>query len=219
MVSIHLVDRANAEHYGSELDQQFRLREQVFVRELGWSALTSVDGRERDQFDTPSTIYLLAIDPRIGVVGGTRLHPSLEPTLLSDVFPHLAERGFERAPDIVEWTRLYCLPSLREDNPNVTIGSLLAAVLEYCLDEGIRAIHGVGETWYLPRFIRLGWAPRPLGLEHRHEGMTLYAFRVEVNERVLARTRAFYGLDGPVLERRAGRDRVDTRGVRVRDVR
>ena len=44
------------------------------------------DGIERDAYDNPATIYLLALDDG-RVVGGQRLYPTLLPHMMSEVFP------------------------------------------------------------------------------------------------------------------------------------
>lgn len=193
---VHVIRAENAHLYEREFDQYHRLRADIFVREMGWRDLRVVDGRERDQFDTAETVHFLAIEPELGVVGGCRLHPSLGPTLLADVFPGLADvRGFERALDVAEWTRLFVVPARREERPCRTAGALKCAVLEYCLDEGVRAINGVAETWFLPNLIKLGWRPRALGETLDRDGFSLFAFCSPVTEEALATTRAYYDLE------------------------
>ncbi len=86
---IHIVSAANAAAYDWALEQDFRLRHEIYVGERKWMDLAKPDGRERDQFDTPDAIYLFAIEGG-KVLGGSRLVPSLKPHLLSEVFPTLA---------------------------------------------------------------------------------------------------------------------------------
>jgi acyl-homoserine lactone synthase len=77
MLAIHVVRSSNSHLYAEQLDQYFRARHDVYVKERGWTELDRPDGREIDQFDTPSAVYLMAIDGE-RVVGGHRLVPTSE---------------------------------------------------------------------------------------------------------------------------------------------
>ena len=59
-----------------------RMRHAFYVEGHGWSGLTSKDGRETDEFDDESAIYLMSIDPFGDVAASVRLHPTVGPTLL-----------------------------------------------------------------------------------------------------------------------------------------
>ena len=65
-----------------------RYRHQVFVERLGWD-LRVENGEERDQFDRPDTVYVIARDDRGRVIGCARLLPTTQPYLLGEVFPGL----------------------------------------------------------------------------------------------------------------------------------
>ena len=86
------------------MEQCFRGRYQVCVRERGWTELERSDGRETDQFDTEDAVHLLAIDGR-QVIGGIRLNPTTGPTLLSEVFPYLSSGPLIRSPDVYDKNR------------------------------------------------------------------------------------------------------------------
>jgi acyl-homoserine lactone synthase len=204
MYQVHVVDDDNRDLYEEDLDQHFRLRRDVFIGERQWRALIDRGGREIDQFDGPGAVYLLGIEPEAGVVCGSRLLPSVRPTLLSAVFAHLAEiRGIPTGPDVYEWTRLFVTPSRRESGALCTwAGAMKCAMLEYCLEEGIRTFTGVCETHWLPRIIMMGWAPRALGLPQRFEGMNICAFSADPSEQALLNTRAYYGFSSRSLVRR-----------------
>ena len=201
MFPVHVVTRQNRHLYESELEQHFRLRHEIFVDELGWSALRKQDGREIDQFDTGHSIYLLGIEPARGVVAGTRLGPSLEPHLLADIFPHAAaHRGVPRAADIYDWTRIFVAPARRsETRPCRAAGTIKAAVLEFCLANGIRQVTGLGEPYWVPALSKLGWNPRPLGLPVEHEGMLIFGFTCDTTQAALHRTREVFDLIAPVI--------------------
>ncbi|MBV9078971.1 MAG: hypothetical protein JO048_16030 [Methylobacteriaceae bacterium] len=164
------------------------------MREMRWSALRSIDGRERDQFDTEGATYFLAVEQG-RLAGGIRLHCSLAPTLMSEVFPHLATRGFERAADVYEGTRLYVVPERRTEHPNKVSGYLHWSVWAHTLARGGRAIQLVTWATYVPLLMRSGLRPRPLGLPTEHEGMQLMAVSTAVSEEVLMDLLVYYDIE------------------------
>jgi acyl-homoserine lactone synthase len=85
MFKVHAIHVGNRHLYEAALDQHHRIRHDIYVGERKWMDLERADGREIDQFDTDRTVYLLGIEPGKGVVGGSRLVPTLEPHLMSDV--------------------------------------------------------------------------------------------------------------------------------------
>jgi acyl-homoserine lactone synthase len=204
VVKIHIVRAENRHLYEAELDQHHRIRRDIYIGEKRWAALRDYDGREIDQFDTPDTIYVLGLDEGAGVVCGSRLHPSLGPTLLSEVFPQLANmRGFERAPDVFEWTRVFVVPARREGSrSSIYMGLILCGFMQYCLEEGIRALNVVTETFWLPRFIGLGWKLQVLGEPIDHDGLSICASNIVVTDRTVAAMSAHYGIARPNLIRR-----------------
>ncbi len=203
---IHVVDADNKHLYEAELEQHFRIRHQIYVGERKWLALDRPDGREIDQFDTDETVYLLALESG-RVVGGTRLVPTLAPHLMADVFPFLADiRGIQRGSDIVEWTRIFVVPERRGRDSRV-LHTVLAGMFEYCLANDIAAITVVMETWWMPRFLELGWEVRPLGLPTMIDGMSCVGTMISVSEAAYRRTLAFRGIEPPVIVPRRDSDR------------
>ncbi|WP_188311913.1 acyl-homoserine-lactone synthase [Salinarimonas soli] len=207
MVDVHLVCAENRHLYEDAIDQHHRIRRDIYIGEQRWRALVDRDGREVDQFDYKQAIYLLGLEPDGTVVSGTRLLPSSRPTLMSAVFPETAAlRGMPDGPDVLEWTRFFVVASRREEGRLAQAGgAVLCAMLEYCLEEGVRTMRAVGEAWWMPRVMGLGWRPRPLGLPVEHDGYTLAGFAWDPTEETLAATRAVYGISRPCLVRRGVR--------------
>lgn len=198
---IHVITKANRHLYERQLEEHFRIRYDIYVVERKWMALDRPDRREVDQFDTDDAIYLLALEGD-RVVGGTRFVPTLRPHLMSEVFPHLASvAGLQRGPDIVEWTRIFAVPSKRGSDSK-TFHMVLAGMMEFCLDEGINFITVVMETWWLPRFLDLKLRARPLGLPEQVEDMLVVATIIEVSEETLTAVKALKNIEGSVLVRR-----------------
>ncbi len=63
-------------------------RHKIFIERLGWQ-LPVKDGLERDQFDRPDTIYVVARNETGSICGCARLLPTIKPYLLGEVFPQL----------------------------------------------------------------------------------------------------------------------------------
>lgn len=195
---IHVIDAGNRHLYGAELEQHYQIRHQIYVGERKWMALERPDGREVDQFDNADATYLLAIENG-RVIGGTRLVPTTCPHLMADVFPFLADvRGLQRGSDIVEWTRIFVVPERRGTDSKV-LHTVLAGMFEYCLANDIAAITVVMETWWMPRFLELGWEVRPLGLPTMIEGMNCVGTIITVSEDAYRRTLAFKDIEAPVI--------------------
>jgi acyl-homoserine lactone synthase len=179
---IHVISAANRHLYQDVLEQHFRIRHDIFVDERRWETLRKPDKREVDSYDDEDTIYLLALEGR-RVVGGHRLYPTTKPTMMSEVFPHLADvRGFPSDPLIWEWSRYFIVRDRRDGNLNL---QLMAAVQEFCLTEGIMQISAIMETWWLPRFHEAGFVVAPLGLPALVEDAWTMAALIDVSQDTL----------------------------------
>lgn len=184
MVELHVVGDSNSHLYSVELEQYFRGRYEVYVRERGWKELDRPDGREIDQFDTKEAVHLLAIEHK-QVVGGHRFNPSLGPTLLSEVFPWLSATPLERSPDVFETTRLWVAKEKRGRYAHPSVESiLLAGTMEFALALKLRKIRVLFETWWVSRFQSLGWQLRPLGLPQDINGLNCIAVAKDVTEAI-----------------------------------
>ncbi|MDX1588010.1 MAG: acyl-homoserine-lactone synthase [Oleiphilaceae bacterium] len=91
-----------------------RYRFRVFVQHLGWDmphVPASVPGGERDQFDQPDTLYVIALSDNDGeIIGCARLLPTLRPYLLREVFPMLlGDQPLPSRADLWELSRFAAL--------------------------------------------------------------------------------------------------------------
>lgn len=182
MVEVHVVQKENRRHFEHLFDGYYRTRYDIYVRQRKWIALDRPDKREIDQFDTDETAYLFAIEGD-KVVGSIRAVPTLQPTLLSDIFPELNIRGPIERPDVFELSRIFVLPEWRGERakPQLEVG-LRAAAFEYGLSMGLGGFTSVIETWWLPRFQADGWKIRPLGLPVEIDGMSVVAVYITCDE-------------------------------------
>jgi acyl-homoserine lactone synthase len=199
MTEIHVVRHANAHLYSAELDDYFRARHTVYVKERGWRDLDQPGGRDIDQFDTADAIHLLAID-QSRVVGGHRFNPTTGPTLLNSVFPQLAARPLVADPEVYETTRIFVVKERRGEQAQPRIESLLfAATVEFAVSQGLREIRFLMETWWLPRLQDIGWSVRPLGIPTDVDGMNCIAVSLAISDEVWAETCLRRSVPGPVL--------------------
>jgi acyl-homoserine lactone synthase len=200
MTQIHVITADNQHFYKNKIEEYFRLRHEVFAIERNWRDLRQPDGRDIDAYDNQNAVYLLAID-QDRVVGGQRLYPTLLPHMLSEVFGHMAQRGLPRAHNIYEWTRYFVV---KERRVGRTDCRLLAAIQQFCLEEGITELTAVVEMWWLPRWQQVGFQVRPLGLPTVIEGQPCIAASITISEESLDRVRRLAGLRGSNLVRHAG---------------
>jgi acyl-homoserine lactone synthase len=192
---LHAVTHENRSLYQAQLEQGYKLRYEIFVKERKWNNLQREDQREIDQFDTEDAIHLLALTGHDQhVVGGCRLLPTVKPYLLTDIFPQLCQRPIPRGPAIFEWGRLYVAPAHREGHAMSVISTqIMAGMVEFCLDHGIEQLAVVSELYWLPRFLALGLAPEPLGLPQAVENIPTLAYTLVPTEEALATIRGVHG--------------------------
>lgn len=193
-------NRHSAEHFHI-LDQMFRQRHEVYVRERGWNLPLCNATHERDQFDNDDAIYLLALDDTETVLGGSRIVPTTKPHLLKDVFPELASNGVPVGDDIYELTRFFVSPECR--SPRLTYwltGVLACGLFEYCLENDIRQLSSVIDLYLLNHMLSLGWSARPLGLPRNYAQGEALAVLVDVTEDGLQICRQVRAVQGRVLE-------------------
>ena len=206
---VHVVTASNRHLYDDAMDQSYRLRYRIYIEQLNWRGLVRRDdGREIDQFDTADAVHLLYLE-NDRVLGGTRLYPTTEPHLLSEVFTHFcAIKGVPRQPDIAEWTRLYVAPERREEHKASRVGSIvLSSMIDYALHEGLSQVSALMNTFWLPRFLGYGWRVRPLGLPDVHDGEWLVAGTIDISAEALAGIRRFHHLEDRSALVRLGAER------------
>lgn len=182
--------------------QMYRQRYDIYVKRRKWQGLQPIGELEKDQFDTADATYLLALDDDEHVLAGLRLLKTTKPHIFGDLFPNLAgEHGVPRGDDVLELTRFYVAPSVAggRDMRKWLIGVISAGMFEYCLENNIRQISSVIDTFLLPQMLELEWRVRPLGLPYRYGQGSAVGILIDVNEEALQSTRRIKRLAGPVL--------------------
>lgn len=145
------------------LNAMFAARKSVFIDLLKWD-LPALEGQfEIDGFDNEHATYLILLDQDGGHLGSCRLLPTMQPHILSDVFPSLCRGEIPRGPRTYEITR-FCLDrSLRSAERRVVRNQLITAIVEHAISEGIDRYTGVAEIAWLRQILTFGWDCRKLG--------------------------------------------------------
>ncbi|MET0599202.1 MAG: acyl-homoserine-lactone synthase [Mesorhizobium sp.] len=201
MIEAHVVDAKNLHLYEPEFDQFLRLRHDYFVDRKGWRP-PAPDGREWDQFDTAHATYLLGIEDG-RVVTSCRMIPTNVPHLVSEVFPDMCEQeGVPRRPDWAEWTRTFVVSEHQGLGRRGRLTQICCAVMEYAVEEGLRAVGGIQELYFLAQHRMLRWKVRPLGLAREVNGEWCIVAFIEVSGEALASARRVLGISHSLLVRR-----------------
>jgi len=200
MVRIHIIDWSNRKRYRKHLERYFRIRHDIYVEHRKWRAVARPISIEIDAFDNEHAIYLLALDDTDKIVGGSRLVPTLQPHLMSEVFPMLAAHGPPRAEDIFEWTRFFIVRTLQtRGKSSPYAGVMLAGMQEAALHLGIHQISVVCEAFWPARLEALGWKAKVLGDVLAHPDGDIVALLIDVSREALDATRRSYGIDESLL--------------------
>ena len=190
-----------AARQSSLMEDVWRFRHQQFVERLGWNDIRRPDGREIDQFDGPRAIHFPQLNHAGEIVGYSRLLPTTEPHLLSDVYPQLMGDGSRpHGNTIYEWTR--CVAAI-DASPidGVAVSSRqMAGVLEYCLLVGIEAL--IVETYpkLLNMFLSTGWDVLPLNAPSQFNEHFIVPFCAYPTSATLEWHHRNYGIRGSLLD-------------------
>jgi len=162
------------------LADMFRARKRVFIDLLRWDVPVLAGEYELDQFDGPSTIYLLVATPDGEHLGSMRLLPTDGPTILGDIFPFLCDSAPPDSPSCWEISRFCLSRDLRAAERRVIRNWLVTAAVAFALDNDITSYVCVADASWLTQIPAFGWRCAPLGLpQHLACGLT-GAIRIHV---------------------------------------
>jgi acyl-homoserine lactone synthase len=186
------------------MEKIWRFRHEQFVERLGWHALRREDGREIDQFDHEQALHL-ALVKEDEVVGYSRLLPTTEPHLLSDVYPQIMHGGrWPRGPDIFEWTRCVVAAGDILINGVPAAHVLMTGVMEFCLTAGIASL--VVETH--PKLVNLlistGWNVNTLAVSSCLDNEVIVPIQATPSVSGLLRHHSLYSMQGSTLRLERG---------------
>lgn len=163
------------------LAEMFRERKRVFVDLLRWD-VPVLDGRfVVDQFDGPSTIYLLISGSDGSHLGSMRLLPMNGPTILGSIFPFLCEAPVPVSPDSWEISRFCLSRALRAAERRVVRDRLVTAAVSFALQNDITSYCCVADMGWLSQILAFGWHCEPLGLPQKLPCGLTGAMRIAVS--------------------------------------
>ncbi|MBP1844388.1 acyl-homoserine lactone synthase [Rhizobium petrolearium] len=183
----------------SIMEAVWRFRHQCFVDELGWEALRQSDGRERDAFDTQSTIHLVLTEEN-EVVGYSRLLPTMKPHLLSHLYPELiGEESYPRGRQVFEWGRCATARHVRHVRGIATADVLMTAVLEFLVFSKIETVIIQTNPALVKMIRRRGYRLEVLREPVLYEGEPVMVIAAYPSFRLLQQHRKAYGIDQSLL--------------------
>lgn len=200
---LQLITPPHLENFTDDLTEMYRLRYRVFNDRMGWNVET-VNGMERDRFDTLKPVYILQRDPNGAICGCVRLLPSTGPTMLRDTFPTLLA-GDPMPCDPAIWETSRFALDVPETCPKGAGGiavytyELFAGVVEFSLSRGVREIVTVTDVRLERVLRRSNWPLHRIGQSERIGNTLAVAGTVDISVDVLNRLRSRGGLRGPML--------------------
>jgi len=169
-----------------------RLRCRIFRERLNWEVEVR-DGMEIDEFDDLGPVYLLSRNGPL-LQGCVRLLPTMGPTMLSQVFPHLLDgKPTPKGRDIWESSRFALdLPHAverRDRGLAEATFELFAGMIEFGLSQGLTEIVTVTDVRIERILQRAEWPLTRLGSAHTIGETLAVAGSLEVSMNALERLR------------------------------
>jgi len=183
-------------------------RHRIFIERLGWQ-LPVENGEERDQFDRPDTVYVIARDGAGAICGCARLLPTTRPYLLGDVFPNLMGGAPVPQEDGVwELSRfavasIDAAPSAADAARNTR--TLLAAAIRAAAAHGARRLITVSPLGIERLLHRMGVHAHRAGPPVLVDGKPVFACWIEID----AQTVEALGIEALPADARGDRETVD----------
>lgn len=178
------------EQHADLLDQMFRARHDLFVKEMKWNIPNVKAPYEKDEFDTDDTVYIVVVDPDLNIVTcSSRLNPTTKPHLLTDVFPHYCQlQDIPVGEHIWEWSRQQ-VSSKYYPNPVDELRlrtQIPAGINDFCLANGITKLSTLTHSRGYNVLQRI-YNCEPLGLPNREPGedMAWIAAIVDIDEHAI----------------------------------
>lgn len=162
-------------------------RHKVFVENLGWQLPSAEAGLERDQFDGPDTLYVIAKDAVGEICGCARLLSTKHAYLLGSVFPGLMDgQPLPNSSEIWELSR-YTTQILNgkatsQAELRERFAALFKAVVEAALDRGAKRLITFSYVG-IERYVRsFGIHAHRAGAPQLIDGKPVLAFWIELDE-------------------------------------
>jgi len=195
---VYFVIKPSTDISSEELEIMFRLRYKVTVEDWGWNIPTTKNGLDIDQFDTEFSTYILTYDDSDRMVACSRLNPTTQPHLMSEIFAHHCEfSGVPVADDIIELSRFVVDKDHLTHNQQVQLYlQMCLAVTKYAVSQGVTQVTWLSEKSKYTKSVVV-WKTRPLGLPHYYpdDGAEYIAAIMDTNDAAIARLMRFIKID------------------------
>jgi acyl homoserine lactone synthase len=162
-------------------------RHRVFVEQLGWELPNEQKGLERDQFDGPDTLYVIAKDSDGNLCGCARLLSTENAYLLSSVFPGLMDgQPLPSSSEIWELSRYTTQPlggeTLSREQQKDRFAALLKVVVEAALERGAKRLITFSYLGVERLARNFGLHVHRAGAPQMIDGKPVLAFWIELDE-------------------------------------
>ena len=181
------------------------MRHEFYVKQRGWTNLTSADGRETDEFDNEHAVYLMNLDRHGNILATFRLNPTDTPYLMGDKLTEYINGEPPRDEAIWDLTRWMIAPHARRRHEGVIADAqktLLCGIMEFAVDRGITDFTCLMDTVFVDRMAKV-WPVEYLGdPQHFDDGDgdgDAVAVMIEAGPHVLIDTRNKMGIYEQVL--------------------
>jgi acyl homoserine lactone synthase len=162
-------------------------RHKIFIERLGWP-LPVEDGKERDQFDHPDTLYVVTRDDNGAICGCARLLPTTKPYLLSEVFPHLlGGAAVPCATEVWELSRFAAATVSPNSNVDAAVNTrkLLAAAVKNAAEQGAQRLITVSPLGIERLLHRMGVHAHRAGAPVLVDGKPVFACWIEIDQQTM----------------------------------
>ncbi len=175
------------QNFSSEFESAIaQYRHRIFIERLGWQ-LPVENGMERDQFDRPDTLYIIARDASGAICGCARLLPTTRPYLLGEIFPNLlAGAAVPHDKHIWELSR-FAAASIDATAETATDAArntraLLAASIKSASEQGAHRLITVSPLGVERLLNRMGVHAHRAGPPAMVDGKPVFACWIEIDE-------------------------------------
>jgi len=164
-------------------------RHKIFIERLGWP-LPTENGLERDQFDRPDTVYVIARDTKGEICGCARLLPTTRSYLLGEIFPNLIPGlAIPCSADVWELSRFAAAPinNISETALDTAANTrcLLAAAVASATEHGAKRLITVSPLGVERLLYRMGVHAHRAGPPIFVDGKPIFACWIEIDEQTI----------------------------------